>query len=307
MARAVRAVGNAEAGARIRLAATRLDDLDLMRALLAAAARGVAIQVVLAEGSGTYAEQTLAATLGSDPLLPSWVKKCVGSCLGGAGTNEANFLLVSRSGGATEVSLALNGTPQAKTGQRWTDGFLSTDTYVYTGYDQTFEQLAADTADTRTTRTVTWGPSYAAQLYPMPVGAKDPMLKSLKRVKCKPGKTVVRATAATWSQTRGQALAEQLGKLRTQGCDVRAVLGKQATKKIAKILTAAKVSLVRRPVQQNVLFVKGKLGKAQVTRAWVGGPSWTDKGLVSDGVTLVVNDGSAAGYLQQFYRVFKGK
>ncbi len=307
VARAVRAVGNAEAGARIRLAVTRLDDLDLMRALLAAAARGVAIQVVLAEGSGTYAEQTLAATLGSDPLLPSWVKKCVGSCLGGAGTNEANFLLVSRSGGATEVSLALNGTPQAKTGQRWTDGFLSTDTYVYTGYDQTFEQLAADTADTRTTRTVTWGPSYAAQLYPLPAGAKDPMLKSLKRVKCKPGKTVVRATAATWSQTRGQALAEQLGKLRTQGCDVRAVLGKQATKKIAKILTAAKVSLVRRPVQQNVLFVKGKFGKAKVTRAWVGGPSWTDKGLVSDGVTLVVNDGSAAGYLQQFYRVFKGK
>ena len=85
------------------------------------------------------------------------------------------------------------------------------------------------------------------------------------------------------------------------------MLGKQATKKIAKILTAAKVSLVRRPVQQNVLFVKGKFGKAKVTRAWVGGPSWTDKGLVSDGVTLVVNDGSAAGYLQQFYRVFKGK
>ena len=197
VARAVRAVGNAEAGARIRLAATRLDDLDLMRALLAAAARGVAIQVVLAEGSGTYAEQTLAATLGPDPLLPSWVKKCVGTCLGGAGTNEANFLLVSRSGGATEVSLALERDAAGQVRPALDRRFLSTDTYVYTGYDQTFEQLAADTADTRTTRTVTWGPSYAAQLYPMPVGAKDPMLKSLKRVKCKPGKTVVRATAAT--------------------------------------------------------------------------------------------------------------
>ena len=307
VARMVRAVGNAEPGARVRLAVTRLDDLDLMRALLAAAARGVAIQVVLAEGSGTYAEQTLAATLGSDPLLPSWVKKCVGSCLGGAGTNEANFLLVSRSGGATEVSLALNGTPQAKTGQRWTDAFMSTDTYVYTGYNQTFEQMAADTVDTRATRTVSWGPSYAAQLYPLPAGAKDPMLKSLKRVRCKPGKTVVRVTAVAWSQSRGQALADQLATLRTQGCDVRAVLGKQATKKISKILTAANISIVRRPVQQNVLFVKGKYGKTQVTRAWVGGPSWTDNGLVSDGVTLVVNDGSAAGYLQQFYRVFKGK
>ena len=149
VARAVRAVGNAEPGARIRLAVARLDDLDLMRALLAAVARGVAIQVVLAEGSGTYAEQTLAATLGADTLQPSWVKKCVGSCLGGAGKDEANFLLVSRSGGATEVSLALNGTPQAKTGQRWTDAFMSTDTYVYTGYNQTFEQMAADTVDTR--------------------------------------------------------------------------------------------------------------------------------------------------------------
>ena len=104
-----------------------------------------------------------------------------------------------------------------------------------------------------------------------------------------------------------QALADQLAKLRTQDCDVRAVLGKQATKKISQILTTANISFVRRPVQQNVLFVKGKYGKTQVTRAWVGGPSWTDNGLVSDGVTLVVNDGSAAGYLQQFSRVSKGK
>ncbi|MGI8645253.1 MAG: hypothetical protein ACR2JD_02875 [Nocardioides sp.] len=307
MARAVRAVGDAEAGARIRLAVTRLDDLDLMNALIAAATRGVAVQVVLAEGSGTYAEQTLATTLGLDTLQPSWVKKCVGSCLGGAGKTAANFLLVSRSGGATEVSLALAGSPQGKTAQRWTDGFMSTDTYVYTGYDQTFEVMATDATDTRAARQVTWGPSYAAQLYPLPEGAKDPMLKTLKRVRCKSGKAVVRATVAGASGARGQALAEQLGKLRAQGCDVRAVLGKQATKKIEKILTQAKIGLERRPVAQNVVFLKGTLGKGQVTRAWLGGPDWTDNGLTADGVTLIVNDGSAKDYLRQFYRVWKGK
>jgi hypothetical protein len=307
VARAVRAVGNAEAGARVRLVVERLDDLDLMKALLAAQARGVAVQVIVAEGSGTYAEQTLAATLGSDTLQPSWVKKCVGSCLGGAGKQEANFLLVSRAGGASEVSLAFNGTPQDKTGQRWTDGFLSTDTYVYTGYDQTFEQMALDSTDTRATRQVTWGPSYAAQLYPIPVDGKDPMLKTVKRIRCQGAKSVVRVTATAWSGTRGRDLAERLAKLKAQGCDVRAVLGKQATKKIQKILVRGKVAVQRRGVEQNVLYLKGRLGKTQVNRAWVGGPAWTDNGLVSDGVTLVVNDAAAGGYLAQFYRVFKGK
>ena len=307
VSRAVRAVGDAEPGARVRLAVERLDDMDLMRALVAAQARGVAVQVVLAEGSGTYAEQTLAATLGADTLQPSWLKKCVGSCLGGAGKTETNFLLVSRTGGATEVSLALGSTPQGRTGQRWTDGFVSTDTYVYTGYDQTFDLMALDTADPRSTRRVSWGPSYAAQLYPLAEGTKDPMLRTLKSVRCKTGKNVVRAVVRSWSGERGQALATQLGALEAQGCDVRVVIGKQAQTKIRKILTQAKVTTVRREVEQNVLFVKGRFGKLPVTRAWVGGPGWTDQGLTSDGVTLIVNDQAAAGYLPSFYRVFKGK
>jgi len=307
VSRAVRAVGNTEPGARVRLAVQRLDDMDLMRALLAAQARGVAVQVILAEGTGTYAEQTLATALGVDTLQPSWLKKCVGSCLGGAGKQEANFLLVSRSGGATEVSLALGSTLQGRTGQRWTDGFMSTDTYVYTGYDQTFELMALDTTDPRSSRRVSWGPSYAAQLYPLAEGTKDPMLRSLKAVRCKTGKNVVRAVVRSWSGERGQALATHLGKLEEQGCDVRVVLGKQAQSKIQKLLTQAKITTQRRPVEQNVLFVKGRYGKSQVTRAWVGGPGWTDKSLASDGVTLIVNDQAANGYLQSFYRVFKGK
>lgn len=307
VSRAVRAVGDAEPGARIRLAVERLDDMDLMRALLAAQARGVAVQVIVAEGSGTYAEQTLATALGADTLQPSWLKKCVGSCLGGAGRTETNFLLVSRSGGATEVSLVLGSTPQGRTGQRWTDGFMSTDTYVYTGYDQTFEVMAQDSTDPRSSRRVSWGPSYAAQLYPLAEGTKDPMLRSLKSVRCKSGKNVVRAVVRSWSGERGQALATQLGTLKAQGCDVRVVLGKQAQKKIQKILTQAKITTQRRSVEQNVLFVKGRYGKSQVTRAWVGGPGWTDKSLGSDGVTLIVNDQAANGYLQSFYRVFTGK
>ena len=36
------------------------------------------------------------------------------------------------------------------------------------------------------------------------------MLKVLKRVKCKTGKSVVRVSVTAWQGPRGQALAEQL-------------------------------------------------------------------------------------------------
>ena len=307
VSRAVRAVGDAEPGARIRLATGRLDDMDLMRALLAAQLRGVAVQVVVADGSGGYAEQTLAVALGTDTLQPSWFKECVDTCLGGSGKQEANFLVVSQSGGATEVSLAMGGTPQGRTGQGWTDGFLSTDSDVYAGYDQTFDAMALDTTDPRASRRVTWGSSYAAQLYPVAEGTKDPMLRTLKSVRCKPGKTVVRAVVRSWGGQRGQALATQLGKLKAQGCDLRVVLGKQGQKKIEKLLIQAEITTLRRPVEQNVLFMKGHYGKQQVTRAWVGGPGWTDRSLGSDGVTLIVNNQAAKGYLSAFYRVFTNK
>ncbi len=307
IARAVRAVGNAEPGARVRLAVERFDDPELANALLAAYQRGVVVQVLLAEGSGTGAELGLAAQIGSDTLQPSWVKRCVGTCLGGSGKQEANFLLVSRSGGATEVSLGFSTTPQSKFGSRWNDAFLSTDTYVYTGYDQTFDQMAADSTDTRATRQVTWGPSYTAQLYPMAAGAKDPMLKVLKRVKCTTGKKVVRVSVTAWQGQRGKALAQQLVAMKAAGCDVRAILGKQVKKAVRKLLDDGRIKSIGRPLAQNVLFVKGRLGSKGVTRAYVGGPGWTDKGLGSDGVTLAVNDKAAKGYLEAFYRVWKNK
>ena len=95
--------------------------------------------------------------------------------------------------------------------------------------------------------------------------------------------------------------------MRAAGCDVRAILGKQVKKAVRKQLEKGGVQLLGRPVAQNTLFVKGKLGSKGVTRAYVGGPGWTDQGLGSDGVTLAVNDKAAKGYLDAFYRVWKNK
>ena len=95
--------------------------------------------------------------------------------------------------------------------------------------------------------------------------------------------------------------------MKAAGCDVRAILGKQVKKAVRKLLTNGGIKLIGRPLAQNVLFVKGKLGSKGVTRAYVGGPGWTDQGLGSDGVTLAVNDTAAKGYLQAFYRVWKNK
>lgn len=306
-ARAVRAINSAEAGAQVRLVAAAFDEADVAGALLAAQARGVSVQVILPSTASSGAVQTLVNNLGLDVGQPSWAKQCSASCLGGSGKLDLNLVLVSRAGGSSNVSFALNGTPQAATGKQWTDGFLATDADVYNGFNQTFEQMALDAVDTRRSRQVNWGSSYSAQLYPIPEGIKDPMLKNIKRIRCRNSKGAIRVTVSRWAGPRGQELATRLARLDHQGCDVRAVLGNKVAKKVQKILLAGNVRIEQRPVDQNVLYLKGRFGKAHVNRAWVGGPDWTPKGLVSDGVTLVVDDGAAKAYLRQFYRVFKNK
>ena len=78
-----RAVMDAEPGATVRLASSRLADPALKRALLAAYAEGVGVQVVLDGSSSTGAERALEATLGTDLAAASWVRYCVETCLAG--------------------------------------------------------------------------------------------------------------------------------------------------------------------------------------------------------------------------------
>ncbi|MDP2773215.1 MAG: hypothetical protein Q8O61_06625 [Nocardioides sp.] len=309
--RTVRAVLNAEAGDLVRVATSRLDDPDLTNALTAAYAEGALVQVVLGGGAASASEQQLLALLGSDQTQPSWVRRCVGSCLGGTGRQESNFVLVSRAGGTTELTLVSSGPFEADAAIRWGDVFRSSSPHVYAGYGTIFDRMALDSTDTATRRTMELGPGYAAQLYPVPALAKrDHVYKALRPVRCTrarglrtdDGRTNIRVAVQSWSGDRGRWLATRLAVLQKKGCDVVALLGPKVLQGVRTKLKKAGVPTRSARFGQNLLIIVGRYGsKARGHLVLAGGPGWTDRGLGSDGVTLVASyAGSVLSYLEGF-------
>ncbi|MDN4174821.1 hypothetical protein QWY28_17800 [Nocardioides sp. SOB77] len=312
--RQARAVMNAEPGDLVRLAAGRLDEPALADALLAAAAEGVSVQVVLGDGRGTDVERRLAGALGSDRAVASWVVRCQASCLGGAGRTEASVLLVSRAGGTTDLTMVGGGQPLKAARNRWSSTYVSSDAALYAGYGRIFDRLAADTTDATRTRVLSWG-RYTAQLYPVPdVPRRDPVLRGLAAVGCRnaeglrtaDGRTNVRVAVRSWAGDRGKRIAERLVALRERGCDVAAVLGPQVLAGVRRTLHRADVPTRAADVGGNLLVIDGRYGKrAGVQKAWVGGPAWSDGALAADGVSLVVSERETVRqYLDGFSRAW---
>ncbi|MDN4162167.1 endonuclease/exonuclease/phosphatase family protein [Nocardioides abyssi] len=312
--RQARAVMNAEPGDLVRLATARLDEPAVGDALVAAAAEGVRVQVVLGAGAGTDLERRLAAAVGSDRSAPSWVVRCSASCLGGAGRTDTSVLLVSRAGGTTELTMVGAGKVAKAARNQWSSSYVSSDPELYAGYGRIFARLAADTADTTRTRVLTWG-RYVAQLYPVPdVPRRDPVLRGLAAVGCKnadglrtsDGRTNVRVLVRSWAGARGKRIAERLVTLRRRGCDVAAVVGPQVLSGVRRTLQRGGVAVRTAKVGGNLLVVDGRYGKrAGVQKAWVGGPAWSDGALAGDGVSLVVSEpDTVRQYLDGFTRVW---
>ena len=313
--RVARAVMDAEPGAVVRLVTGRIDDPTVERALLQAHAEGVDVRVVLGGGSATAAEKALAAALGTDAGSGSWLQRCSGTCLGGSGKQRANFLLVSRAGGTTELTLVGSGPLVRSETNRWTDTFRSATSSVYDGYGRLFGRMSRDTTDTSKHRTLRFG-SYTAQLYPVPADPKrDPVLRALAPVGCKhahglrtgDGRTNVRVAVRGWSGNRGRLIAHRLGVLKQRGCDVAAVLGPGVLHGIRTSLARAHVPTRDAATGQNLLVVDGRYGRnARAHVAWTGGPTWTSSSLVSDGITLAVPVRDAVlGYLNGFNRAWR--
>lgn len=314
--RSVRAVMDTEPGDLVRLVGSRLDDPQLTNALASAYAEGAVVQVLLGPGSPSPAEQQLATALSADPLLQSWVRHCVGTCLGGSGRQEANFMLVSRAGGTTELTLVASSPFEAASTSRYGDVFRSSSPHVYAGYGRIFDRMALDTTDTTNTRTIEMGPGYTAQLYPVPaLASRDHVLKALKPVGClrarglrtDDGRTNIRVAVQSWSGSRGQGLAQRLAVLQHKGCDVVAVLGPQVLAGVRRILADAGVATRTAAVGQNLLVIDGRYGsKSRSYLAFTGGPGWTDQALGSDGITLVASyANTVSAYLDGWSRTWR--
>lgn len=313
--RQARAVMDAEPGALVRLATTRIDDAAMEKALLDAYAEGVEVRIVLGGGMPTPTEERLAAALGSDTAAGSWLVRCTGSCTGTGGRQETNVLLVSRAGGTTELTLVGSGPLVAGGGTRFTDTFRASTSAVYAGYGAIFDRMSQDAPDTSNQRVLDLG-SYQAQLYPVaPDPWRDPVIRALKPVGCRnahglrtpDGRTNVRVSVQAWSGERGQRIAQRLGVLKAHGCDVAVVMGSKVLAGIRRELARADIPTRTAPTGQNLLVVDGRYGKRGGAHlAWTGGPPWTGGALAGDGVTLVVPFAdSVRSYLDGFSKAWR--
>lgn len=301
-----RALAGAEAGSTIRLVTSKLDDQSITDQLVAARTRGVNVQVVLGPGGTTGQEAALTAALGADTTQPSFLRKCSGGCLGDSRGTLSNFLLVDRTQGTTALSLVSSGPFVGKATRVIGDVYKSTDDALFAAYAGLFARFVADSPAPGSSRTVGAG-AHQIQLYPT---AKDPVARSLARVKCTNAKgltvrnkrTNVRVAVGSWSGGRGKKIAEQLVTLDRQGCNVEVLTGRKVNGKVKALLKKGGVSRRAAKVGQNLLVVDGRFGKKNRTStAWTGGPFWTEGALESDGTTLVVEQPAAVeSYLTSF-------
>ncbi|NHC24661.1 hypothetical protein G6553_15965, partial [Nocardioides sp. IC4_145] len=305
--RQVRAVRNAEPGDTVRLATARLADPVLEEALLAAAAEGVGVRVVA--GATSPALTRLQAALGTDAAATSSALACAAGCLDG-GRHEVEALLVDRLSRTTDLTVVASAAAVPASTKAWTTGFISTDPTTYDAYGAVLDQLVAAAApaplpEVPTDPAAPTGPAraLAAMSYPVASGSTDPVLDALAPVACAPagqGATRVRAVVRSWAGARGRLVADRLADLRRAGCDVAVVVGPGVLGGIRSRLTTAGVPVTAAKVAQTTLVVSG----GSTTRAWVGGPPWTDTGATSTGLALEVADAGVVGrYLDQFTRL----
>jgi hypothetical protein len=312
LTRLTRAVQDTEPGSVIRLATAQLGDRYLADALVAAHQRGVQVRVILGDNRSTAAERRVAADLGSRLSGASWVHRCRAGCRVGNGAQHANFMVVSRSGVISNLTITSSGPAGPSSTQRWSDAYLASALKLYVGYRGLFGQMKD--AKAGPDQVHRYGP-FRAQFYPVPSARPDPVVHVLAPVRCrgsrsprtKDGRTDVRAVMSAWSGPRGLAIARRLASLERAGCDVRAVYGAGTSKSVRKVLAGGRIGIRKARTGQSVLVVDGRFGRKRNRQlVWTGNAGWSEGARSSDGTTLEIHSAaSAVAYLALFRRAWR--
>lgn len=206
-------------GGWISVAMYHFSSEDTASELVAAAERGVSVQVVLDYESRSYAAyRRLRRGLGGNTKKSSWVVVCDEDrgCIGPEFNHNKFFLFSSTSGAANMVvQTSANATDGARDAQ-WNDALVIQDNAVYAAYLAYFHDLAAQHHTLNYHRSVQAG-KYRLDFFPWAKG--DPISQALDQVSCAGG-TRLRLSLGhfTWGP-----IARRLWKLDNAGCRVQIV------------------------------------------------------------------------------------
>jgi hypothetical protein len=230
----LRAINSTPSGATIQAASWSFSSKTYRKALAAARARGVTVELVLAwRNKPTNSDYgRLARTFGTS-VSPgaSWVKKCWHSCRGVGGTMHAKIFLFTQVYRTPFVMMSgsANLTDFAVTNQ-WNQ--MNTVTGDQAVYDEAVGVFTQMYQDRPAPYVETHYPTMTSYYYPRGRVSKanDFMLKALAPVRCtgavgaaRHGRTIVRIAMYAWYQSRGKWLAKRVRQLWQQGCQVQIV------------------------------------------------------------------------------------
>ncbi|MET0837421.1 MAG: phospholipase D-like domain-containing protein [Marmoricola sp.] len=252
---------------KIRIVTWSFEDMGIAKALVAARARGVSVQVMAARGRNKHSKAwkylkrrfgTKLARRGYPATIDtvSFARDCRGSCRGRAGTPHAKYFLFDKIGRGRQryvtFQTSMNLTRFAYTGQ-WNQGTVLKYRAVYNDYLSVFKQARLNQPVSNPYRARRVGPRVADYFFPRPGAraAQDPVMQNLSVVRCRGagyggtnGRTKIRIIQYAMYGDRGVWLAKKLRSLWNAGCDVRMIY-----------------SLVTRPVLQ---IMRNKSGRGAI-------------------------------------------
>ena len=247
--RVVQTIKHTPKGSTIRIAVYSFDRMVVADAIVAAARRGVKVQMLLNDHWDTAAMKRIRAEIGTDRRKNSFIYKCKKSCRGAA--NDFNnlhskFYLFSQAG-RTEDVIAVGSANMTRNADihQWNDlYFTSGDHGLFREFVALFNDMRNDYAVRQEPRTFCGGfpitgicddsvDKHTVVAFPRSSGPKnDLVLTMLDKVRCLTPdglggqtRTKLALSMHTMRGDRGNYLAAAIRKKYAQGCDVRVMFG----------------------------------------------------------------------------------
>ena len=327
----LRSVEAAEPGEQVRLATWSYDDERATELLVAAAARGVRVQVVVSNRVTTESWATLRRALNRDDSPDTFAVRCDGGCRSRARIMHTKLYLFSRVGEHTPVSMiSSSNITEAARHRQWNDLLTTRSPEVYAFLGRIFDEYAQDTPVAEPSEVETLG-DFRVWAYPVEEGA-NPQLAQLDKVRChgatggtgtRDGRTRIRIAVAGWFDAYGQVVADRLRLLWDRGCDVR-VVTTLAGRGINQTLKAGHGrgpvpirrlafdrsgdGLPDRYLHQKSMAISGVFGRdTSASVVLTGSPNWSSRAARSEEVWVRVLDRPrlTRRYLERGDRLFR--
>jgi phosphatidylserine/phosphatidylglycerophosphate/cardiolipin synthase-like enzyme len=301
-------------GARIRITAHSITLVPTARALIAAARRGVGVQIV-ADRAITQryrATRALVSALGEDRSADSYIHLTSGAGRAAEGHQHQKTWMFSRTGSSRRVVMVGSMNLTYYSTREYNDmvAFVGR-RRPWRAFDRVFREISAEKPLATPQRTVPMGPD-TAFFFPGFSLTDDPVQRALADIPAGPT-TRIRVVQQGWLDTRGRAIAERLAQLARSGADVQVVHGRFFGERVERLLRAADVPVYDGvfgtggdDVHSKLMFAQYRDADGRRRRiATTGSDNWSDRSF-RNGEVLVRLDLTRGPGFARYDRFFEG-